>query len=130
MRLKNCPCGKNKPYTECCQIVHQNIHLAQTAEDLMRARYTAFTKGLGNFLFDSHSVKTRVEKDKKHIENWAKSVTWLHLDVLHTTNGKKEDSHGTVEFKAFFVDHGKVDVIHENSLFCKEDGKWVYDVAL
>lgn len=32
----------------------------------------------------------------------------------------------TVEFKAFFMENGNVDVIHENSVFCKEKDHWVY----
>tara|TARA_R110002050_G_scaffold20348_1_gene57625 strand:+ start:14479 stop:14829 length:351 start_codon:yes stop_codon:yes gene_type:complete len=111
---------------DCCYLIHQGSVKAITSEDLMRSRYTAFTKGLGDYLNESHSVNTRVEKDKKLIENWAKSVTWLHLDVLNTTAGMEGDASGTVEFKAFFVDHGKMDVIHENSKFAIENGKWVY----
>ena len=125
-RSNNCPCGREKPYLDCCSPIHSGAKIADTAEDLMRSRYTAFTKGLGDYLHESHSVNTRIEKDKKLIENWAKSVTWLQLDILNTSDGKAVDTIGTVEFKAFFVDHGKMDVIHENSTFTVENGKWVY----
>ncbi len=38
-----CPCGSNKPYTDCCaRYVEGNKH-APTAEALMRSRYTAYT---------------------------------------------------------------------------------------
>ena len=33
---------------------------------------------------------------------------------------------GTVEFKAHFMENSAINVIHENSEFCKEDGHWVY----
>ena len=123
---KNCPCGKNLTIENCCGAIIKGEREAITAEELMRSRYTAFTKGNGDYLMSSHSVNTRELKDKKGLENWAKSVTWLHLDVLNATDGKAGDTKGTVEFKAFFVDHGKMDVIHENSLFARENGKWVY----
>jgi SEC-C motif-containing protein len=123
---RNCPCGNNQTIENCCGAIIKGEKEALTAEELMRSRYTAFTKGNGDYLMASHSVNTRELKDKKDLENWAKSVTWMHLDVLNTTDGKANDTQGTVEFKAFFVDHGKVDVIHENSSFRIENGKWVY----
>ena len=124
--IKNCTCGREKPYLECCYLIHEGTEKAVTAEELMRSRYAAFTRGKGDYLMESHSVTTRVLKDEKLIEKWAKSVTWLHLDILNITDGKADDTHGTVEFKAFFMEQGKMDVIHENSSFIMENGKWVY----
>lgn len=124
--MKNCTCNRKKPYLECCYLIHKGAKKAVTAEELMRSRYAAFTEGNGDYLMESHSVKTRVLKDKKPIENWAKSVTWLHLDILNSSEGNAGDTHGTVEFKAFFMEQGKMDVIHENSSFIMENGKWVY----
>ena len=51
---------------------------------------------------------------------------WLKLEVLNTVKGSKTDSIGTVEFKAYFMENGKIDVIHENSSFCKENKHWIY----
>ena len=31
-----------------------------------------------------------------------------------------------VEFKATFIENGSFDIIHENSVFCKENNYWVY----
>lgn len=126
MADKSCPCGRSKPYDHCCGLVHKDIQLAKTAEDLMRSRYTAFTLGDGDYIFESHYSKTRKLSEKKSIQNWAKSVQWMKLDVLNTTKGGVNDTEGTVEFKAYFIEAGKLDTIHENSLFTKENGHWVY----
>ena len=123
---KPCPCGRNKTYVKCCGMAHKDILLAKTAEDLMRSRYTAFTLGGGDYLFESHYSKARKLSDKKSIQNWAKSVQWMKLDVLNSTKGSENDNEGTVEFKAYFMEAGKLDTIHENSLFTKENGHWVY----
>ncbi len=124
--INACPCGRNKWYTECCEPNHKNVKQAKTAEDLMRSRYTAFTLGKGDYLFKSQSSQTRKSTDIKPIEKWAKSVQWMKLDVLNTTKGGENDTEGTVEFNAYFMEGGKLDTIHENSLFTKENGHWVY----
>src|SRR5580698_10891090 len=36
-----CPCGSGKSYAECCGPVIAGTRLAATAEELMRARFTA-----------------------------------------------------------------------------------------
>ena len=74
----------------------------------------------------SHSVKTRPVKDRKSIEKWAKSVNWMGLAILETQAGEASDEIGTVEFKTTYLENGKLQQIHEKSLFHRENGKWVY----
>jgi len=124
--MKNCPCGRGRVYKDCCGIVHRSISFATTAEDLMRSRYTAFTKAKGDYLLESHHISTRPVDEMNEIISWAKSVKWLRLEILNATNGGVDDSEGTVEFKAYFKSKGKVDCIHENSKFVKESGVWYY----
>lgn len=115
-----CPCNPTKEYKDCCQKVHQNIASASSAEALMRSRYSAFVLANIAFLQKSHHSSTRPSKqEKRALEKWSTSVNWIKLEILNTT----ED---TVEFKAFFMENGIVAIIHENSLFCKEDNHWVY----
>ena len=122
----NCPCGSTKKYTDCCEIVHKDISAATTAEQLMRSRYSAFTMANGDYLMKSHHSSTRPLKEKKAIENWAKSVNWIRLEVLETSQGQPSDEKGTVTFNAYYFDNGKVAVIHEKSAFVRENGLWVY----
>lgn len=121
-----CPCGRDKAYENCCGAIHSNRNIAETAEDLMRSRYTAFVLGNGNYLMDSHHSSTRPISEKMEIENWAKSVKWLKLEILNTSNGKEDNDEGNVEFKAHFKEGFRKKVIHENSKFIHEYGKWVY----
>ena len=123
---KNCFCGNTKRYIDCCKTIHDNILNAKTAEQLMRSRYSAFTQGNGDYLMQSHHSSTRPVKDKKAIVSWANSVQWIKLEVLSTTKGKENDMEGTVTFKAFFYEKGKVSSIDEKSAFVKENGHWVY----
>lgn len=126
-----CPCGRIKSYNDCCGAIHNNNKLAITAEDLMRSRYSAFVNGNGFYLNKSHHSLTRpTKKEGQEVETWSKSVTWIELEVLSSTKGLEKDTSGTVEFNAFYLENGKVEVIYENSFFEKENGIWMYKSAL
>lgn len=121
-----CYCGNNKTYQDCCEVFHKNSGKTETAEQLMRSRYSAFVLGNGDYLMQSHHASTRPIKEKKEIIKWAKSVQWIKLEVLETSKGNKNDTDGTVTFNAYFYEHGKVNVIHEKSAFIKENNHWTY----
>ena len=126
MNNNQCPCGLDKTYTDCCEIIHKDISKATTAEQLMRSRFVAFTKGMGEYLLLSHHSSTRPVEQMPQIVKWANSVVWKNLEILETTEGKPGDSSGTVQFKANFLQSNKPDFILENSQFVKEKGHWVY----
>ena len=126
MSTEACPCGLQNSYSDCCEQIHESIHNVRTAEQLMRSRYTAFVKSKGDYLMLSHHSSTRPIKDKKAIVDWAKSVSWIRLEVLETTKGKEKDSKGTVTFNAYYYENGKVNVLNEKSAFIKENGHWIY----
>ena len=92
----------------------------------MRSRYVAFTLANTDYLMRSHSSKTRPIKERKSIEKWARSVSWMGLTILQTEAGEATDETGFVEFKAHYLENGKLELIHEKSLFEHENGKWVY----
>ncbi|QXP73671.1 Sec-C motif domain protein [Tenacibaculum sp. AHE15PA] len=122
-----CPCNPSNKYSDCCEKAHQNIQTVLTAEVLMRSRYSAFVLANINYLKKSHHSSIRPsDKENKEISQWTKSVEWIKLEVLNTTKGAQTDLTGTVEFKAFFIENGNIDIIHENSSFCKENNHWVY----
>ena len=122
-----CPCNPDKKYTDCCKKAHDNILSVVTAEVLMRSRYSAFVLANINYLQKSHHSKTRPSKrEKKETLQWTKSVEWLKLEILNTSEGTENTTKGTVEFKAFFMENGKINSIHENSNFNKENNHWVY----
>ncbi len=129
--MSSCYCGNPLPYSACCAKIHADITNAKTAEDLMRSRYSAFVLAKGDYLQKSHHSTTRPSsKEKKSIVRWAKSVDWIKLEVLHTSEGTTQDTKGTVLFKAFYYDNDGMQMIHEHSTFTKENGHWVYVDAL
>ncbi|WP_299253118.1 YchJ family metal-binding protein [uncultured Aquimarina sp.] len=124
--MSKCYCGRSQTYDTCCGSIHKEMTQALSAEDLMRSRYSAFVLANGDYLMKSHHRSTRPIKEKKSIINWAKSVKWIKLEILDKTKGLEFDEEGTVAFKAFYFENGALEVIHENSRFVKEDGRWVY----
>ena len=121
-----CPCGSSRSIASCCDAIITGKFEAATAEELMRSRYVAFTKADIDYLMRSHHSRTRPLKDQKSIQRWAASVQWMGLIILNTNAGTKEDDTGHVEFRALYLENGQMQEIHENSLFKKEKGKWVY----
>lgn len=121
-----CPCGLNNTYDNCCEIIHLDVSKATTAESLMRSRFTAFTKGMGDYLLLSHHSSTRPIDQMPQIVKWANSVEWKNLQILEVTDGEYEDSSGTVKFKANYLQSKKPDFILENSQFVRENEHWVY----
>ena len=115
-----CPCNPNKLYSNCCEKAHNNIHSVKTAEALMRSRYSAFVLANIDYLQKSHHSSTRPSnKEKKEILNWTNSVDWIKLEIINSTET-------IVEFKAYFIENGQMDVIHEKSSFIKENDYWTY----
>ncbi|GHE34238.1 YchJ family protein [Sphingobacterium griseoflavum] len=118
--MQTCHCGTSLSYPDCCGKIHENLALAGTAEELMRARYTAFSLQLIDFLYDSFHPSTRRFQQKKDIEQWAKSNKWMQLEILNSTLS-------TVEFRAHYLDpQFQVAVHHEKSNFRKLHGLWYY----
>lgn len=122
----NCPCGSGKNFENCCHPIINGKKDAVTAQELMRSRYVAFTQANVDYLMRSHHSSTRPTKERKNIEEWAKSVKWIKLTVLNTQAGEATDKTGFVEFEAVYMENGQLDKIHENSFFQREDNKWVY----
>ncbi|SFW25953.1 YchJ family protein [Cellulophaga fucicola] len=122
-----CPCNPTQLYKNCCEKAHTDIRTVETAEELMRSRYSAFVLANIDYLQKSHYSKTRPSKrEKKEIEDWTNSVHWVKLAIVDTIDGLKTDTKGVVEFKAFFMEDKQVIILHEKSNFCKENGHWVY----
>ncbi|WP_133640559.1 YchJ family protein [Sphingobacterium paludis] len=118
--MVNCNCGSARFYADCCLLVHQDRQAAITAEQLMRARYTAFTRSLIDFLYDSFHPDSRRYQNKKEIAAWAQENKWMHLEIIQASTT-------TVEFKAHYLDKQfEPAVHHEKSRFKKDRGIWYY----
>jgi len=123
---KLCPCGSNRPYTECCEPIICSKKEAATCEELMRSRYTAFTTANVDYLMRSHHTETRPVKEAVSLKRWAASVHWMGLAILDKEAGQVTDDTGYVEFRALYLEAGQLQQIYEKSFFKRENQKWVY----
>ena len=124
---KICPCGSGKSYGECCEPIIKGTKLASTAEELMRARYSAYEKHEIDFIIEScHREEGVNEIDREATRSWSEESTWQGLKIIRTEKGGTSDTEGVVEFEAVYVRKGLKDVHHETAAFKKIDGKWLY----
>lgn len=115
----NCYCGSKKEFSECCEPYLSGVSYPSTALELMRSRYSAYVLGDGSYIVKTTTEENRYEDDLELIEEYAKSVTWLGLEIVHVEKNM-------VEFKAYYRDANGVKVQHEKSNFIYEDGVWLY----
>ncbi len=120
----NCPCGIEKTYAECCEPVIKGERVAVTAEELMRARYSAYSQAEMDFLYDSLHPDHRDENDREGSQDWAENSEWHNLEIIETQAGGENDEEGTVEFIANYTYNGDVTRYHEVASFNKLDGQW------
>ncbi|WP_394125021.1 YchJ family protein [Psychrobacter nivimaris] len=148
-----CPCQINPTaettdaplsYQDCCQPYHDTFYngafyndevdkadgtKAETAERLMRTRYSAFALVKPEYIVKTTVPAQQALLDVAAIESWAKETDWAGLEIVEHTP-KLGKRHAQVEFKAYFnakdnaVDLAeKIQAHHELSTFVKVKSK-------
>ena len=121
----SCPCGSKKAAKYCCQMYFSGKKKPETAEKLMRSRYTAFVQGNVDYLIATLHPDQRKTNDRKELSRSIEDTEWLGLTIINTTKGKQKDSTGIVEFEAIYrVDEPRQ--LHERSQFIKIHAHWFY----
>lgn len=124
--MELCPCGSQKDYADCCRPLIEGEKTADTAEALMRSRYSAHAKKVFDYLFETTLPANRKEDDRKGTEAWSKKLDWQRLDIRRSENGGPDDPAGTVEFVARYRKNSKAFDHHEVAEFVREDGRWYF----
>jgi SEC-C motif domain protein len=124
--MNNCPCGKGIPYSECCQPIISGTRTAETAEELMRARYAAYVNAETEFLYETTHPHHRKGYDHAGTKQWAETSEWLGLEIIDIHKGGSDDSVGEVEFIARFREKAVACSHHECGHFKREGGRWYF----
>lgn len=119
-----CYCGSLKNYNDCCAPYHQSLKVAETAQQLMRSRYSAFVLANTKYLKQTWSPDLCLES--LGLENKTK---WLRLEIVAVDKGLAADKSGQVEFKAWFIESEKLYCLHEISDFEKKNEQWFYQAG-
>lgn len=111
-----CPCGSEHPFGSCCLAVHHG-ELAETAEQLMRSRYSAYAVGNIDYVWATWDPSTRPSGSMPDAV-----LPWQRLEILATEAGGADDDHGMVEYRAHYHDGS----MHERANFGRRGGRWFY----
>lgn len=117
-----CLCGSGHSYGHCCLAFHTGKSHPETAEQLMRSRYTAYALHLKNYLLETWAVATR--PGEFEFEN---GLAWRSLIINRCQKGQLRDKQGWVSFTAFYqvgLDRAQ---LQEKSFFIRDaQGHWCY----
>jgi SEC-C motif-containing protein len=108
-----CPCGSGQVFGRCCQPLHVGERQAETAEKLMRSRYSAYAVGDLDYVWRTWHPRTRPA------EVSADEVEWTSLEIV-------DASADEVEFRAHYRHGGQTGTLHERSRFAVRAGRWFY----
>jgi len=114
----SCPCGGGL-LADCCGPLLDGSATAETAEQLMRSRYSAYALDRHDYLLASWHPRTRPATLEPE-----PAVKWIGLAVLAAR--MTGESRAEVEFVARYRIAGKAHRLHELSRFERVDGRWLY----
>lgn len=115
---ETCPCCSGKTYQQCCELYHSGKTYPNTAEALMRSRYSAYCLGKLAYLKKTWHPDTCPELTPEDLQ-----TKWIRLEVIKSKQGLKKS---IVEFRAWFDNDGEEQALHEISLFRLNKKRWVY----
>ena len=121
-----CPCGSGETYSKCCERLHCGKLKAETAEQLMRARYSAYSTKNVDYLIKTHNKSNQTKNLKNELILFTQKTQWLRLEILETIAGSKNDKNGYVRFSAYYNENGRNSKLEEFSFFKKKNGQWIY----
>ena len=121
-----CPCGKGASLETCCGPYLDGSAQPETAEALMRSRYTAFATGNVDYVLATHDPDRVSEIDRKNTEAWSKDSEWLGFELVSSENGGAADDAGVIEFVAHYKVKGLSIDHRERAYFRKHGSRWVF----
>lgn len=119
-----CFCRSGKEYKHCCAPFHLHTAIPETAEQLMRSRYTAYVLKNIPYIVSTTVPSQQTLLETHLLQEWANNTTWLGLEILKTENLTKTQS--AVEFKAIFQGEEGELAHQERSIFVKIENRWYF----
>jgi SEC-C motif-containing protein len=123
----SCPCGSGKATDACCLPLIRGERQPETAEELMRSRYSAYVLQEVDYILGTHTYGPKEEPDREATARWSQAAEWLGLEVVSTEAGTAADREGVVEFIARYRIESNDYAHHERAVFRRrDDGRWLY----
>jgi SEC-C motif-containing protein len=121
--MSTCPCNPQKLFKECCGPYLSGEAIPQTAETLMRSRYSAYVQKDHEYLLRTWHESSRPTEESLDMPS---DFDWTGLEILAMEEGGEKDEKGIVEFLAHYRTPKIVNSLHEKSRFVREGGRWFY----
>ena len=118
-----CHCFSGKAYFDCCELVHKGKLTEVSAEQVMRARYTAFCYHNAGYIVSTIHPGRRRFNEAFAMSRAVKKTRWIGLRVIDHQAG---DEVSYVEFIAYYIKKGEIEQQHERSKFVFVKGRWFY----
>lgn len=129
--MSGCPCGSGRAYADCCQPYIDGSEVVETAEALLRARYSAHAVAAIAYIVSTTHPDSREGIDVEATRSWAERSEWLGLDVRSVERGSAGDQIGQIEFIAHYRDaQGRPRAHHELAEFERHEGSWFFKDAV
>lgn len=120
----NCYCGQIQSFQDCCEPLHLRKRSAQTAQELMRSRYSAFCTLNIAYLIETTDPQVRASVRAEDYQEWASMALFKKLEIL---KAEESGNKAIVEFKAVYdLKDAPEQIHHEISKFRKQGGIWYY----
>eukprot|EP00892_Ulva_mutabilis_P002497 jgi/Ulvmu1/12248/UM086_0039.1 len=143
-----CPCGSGNDFKACCGPIIRGAKEADTAEELMRSRFSAYCLRQVNYIVDTTHPDSAASKGssyngqqvstlKDDVRATASKTEFHKLKILSTEAGGPQDEEGLVRFTIWFKTIGQttggqrdsqqpMQSVTELSSFSRRDGNWSY----
>ena len=122
----DCSCNSQVPFEHCCGPFLSGDKTPETAQQLMRSRYSAYFHKKAAYLFETLHPDKRTTNTAKELESSIHDCNWINLRIIEAINGKSEDTKGIVEFIASYHTANGIGHLYERSSFLKRGDQWFY----
>ena len=125
-----CPCCSNKKFNECCGKIIQSKN-AQSPEQLMRSRFSAYATKNAKYIYNSYAEKTRCNLTLDDLQKEMNNCIWTKLVINSCSPFEKNKptldlkKAPTVSFSAYYILNNQLVKMSETSRFIYSD-KWYY----
>lgn len=118
--MQLCFCGSHNNFSVCCQPFIEGKTSVNTAEQLMRSRFSAYAIGNAQYVYDTYAKSAQVEQSVEEIAQWGNSCVWIALIIHPLEASINSATEQFVEFSAFYISNNTLCELREKSRFILE----------
>ena len=122
-----CYCCSNLPFSACCEPFLTHKKVPDTAEKLMRSRFSAYATKNFDYVLRTYTADKQANLSINTLAENAEATIWFALRIDDTNNiPLTSNATDTVTFSAFYFENKNIFQLHETSNFVVEDNQWRY----